>query len=86
MKERLRKWFLKWLFDTDDIKYYYELTNENHLLHRRLINILDHSAKTHRQYVEDLNMLRKLIKICKNHHIDVENEIEDIILEDEVLP
>lgn len=78
----MRKLILWWLFGTSDIDDYMDLLrkdldhlNEEH----RLID--DHLKLLDRQKWA-LDTLRKLIRICENHGIDVDEEIKHMELEE----
>lgn len=71
--KKLKKLILEWLFGTDNVKDYLNLLSENIKLIERLIAELD----DHR---ESLNIIRKLVKICENHSIDVDEEIKHVKL------
>lgn len=71
--KKLKKLILEWLFGTDNVKDYLNLLSEHIKLIERLIAELD----DHR---ESLNIIRKLVKICENHSIDVDEEIKHVKL------
>lgn len=76
----VRKKILIWLFGTDDIdKYTTALTNycDEVKQHR---NTLENYIKTMDDNLKDLSTMRKLIKICENHEIDIDKEIKNIKL------
>lgn len=78
----IRKKILIWLFGTDNVdKYMTALTNyiDEVKQHR---DTLDNYLKTMDGNLEDLRTIRKLIKICENHEIDVDEEIKHIQLLD----
>lgn len=78
----MRNLILRWLFGTDDIKYYMELLSKcigNNLEQQQLVK--DH-IETLEQSQENLRTILKLIKICENHGIDVDEEIEHVRLDD----
>ena len=76
----MRKLILRWLFGTDDISNYLELLVKNRDLHQENINRINAHLKEIEERKEDLDNILKLIKICKNHGIDVDKEIKNIEL------
>ena len=80
LMKSIRKKILIWLFGTDDVdKYMTALTNycDEVKQHR---NTLDNYIKVMDGNLDDLCAMRKLIKICENHEIDVDKEIKHIKL------
>ena len=69
----MRKLILYWLFGTDDIDDYLDLLRNCKRYCQKLID-------TNNEHIETIKELIKLIKICKNHGIDVEKEIKEIEL------
>lgn len=83
----MKKLILMWLFGTDDIDSYMHLLRENiGLLNKDIehneecIALIDHHKKTLEREEWELEMIRKLIKICENHGINVDEEIKHIEL------
>ena len=76
----MRKLILKWLFGTDNMEDYFDLLCKKHIYLKECIELLDDHIKTLKEYKEDLINIRKLIKICENHGIDVNKEIKNIEL------
>ena len=83
----MRKLILRWLFGTDNIDEYIELLNKVIDYNEKFSNELEDHQKTINKNLEDLEKHRedidtilKLIKICKNHGIDVDKEIKNIEL------
>lgn len=83
MKERLRKLILRWLFDTDNINDYQDLLVDNIDITERFIKELKDHIKTKEDLIEELNTVRKLAIVCRNHGIDPDKEIKHIKLGDE---
>ena len=77
----MRKLFFKWLFDVDDIADYGELLREVLQERRHHLAALNDHIETLNERSDDLELMRKLLKICENHGIDVDQEIKDITLE-----
>ena len=76
----MKKLILNWLFGADDIKGYMDLLYESRNYYTDYKNALDDHLETLRKHGEDLDIMRKLIKVCKNHGINVDEEIENIEL------
>ena len=83
----MKKLVLEWLFGTDNIKDYIVLLRENMDYCNRLIEannqIIDANKshlKTLEEERENIDIIRKLIKVCENHGIDVDKEIKHIEL------
>ena len=76
MRERI----LKWLFGTYDIADYFDLlikNRDNFVEQKRLID--DH-LKTLDRSKDNIDTILKLIKICENHGINVDEEIKHVLL------
>jgi len=76
----MKKLILEWLFGTDNIKDYMDLLRDNLHYIERLIKANDNHIKTLERHKKDLITMRKLIKICENHGINVDEEIKHIEL------
>ena len=76
----MKNLILMWLFGTDDIKQYTELLYESKSYHTDYKNALDSHLETLNEAKENLNIIRKLIKVCENHGINVDEEIKKIEL------
>lgn len=76
----MKKLILNWLFGTDNVKNYtdllYECMNHNQ---RHIDQVNDHLETLEREK-ENLNIIRKLIRVCENHGINVDEEIKQIEL------
>lgn len=81
----MKKIILNWLFGTDNVKEYIELLNKNieynqesieH--HQECLRLIDDHKATLDRSKQYLDEMLKLIKICKNHGIDVDKEMEKI--------
>lgn len=64
----MRQLILKWLFD-NELKDYYKLLQEN-------IKIRDEHIKTLKDYCDTLDKMRRLIEVCIEHKIDIDEELE----------
>lgn len=78
MRERI----LWWLFGTDEIESYMELLRKRYDHTNECLELLAAHGKTLEREEWALNMLGKLIKICENHGIDIDEEIKHIQLEE----
>jgi hypothetical protein len=85
----MRKLILWWLFGTDDIDSYMQLLRENighcddGIKHtQECIDLINEHKRTLDKRTEDIDIIRKLIKICENHDIDVDEEIKHIELDE----
>ena len=71
----MRKLILKWLFGTDDVERYFTIL-------QRDTGLIEDHLNTLKLAKEDILICRKLIKICKNHGINIDEEMKDVELED----
>lgn len=76
----IKKLILEWLFGTDNVKDYMELLRDNLHYIERIIKANEDHIKTLQRHKEDLITIRKLILICENHGIDVDEEIKNVQL------
>lgn len=76
----MRKLILKWLFGTDDIEHYFKLLDRDDKRLQEQITLIDSHLETLDQEKENLNIIRKLVKICENHGINANEEIKEIEL------
>lgn len=76
----MRKRILRWLFGTDDIKEYIDLLVESRDNTYEQMRLIDDHIKTLDRTKEHINTILKLIKICQNHGIDVDEEIKHVQL------
>lgn len=74
MRERI----LWWLFGTDDIESYMKLLRQRWDHVNECLELLDEHKKTLDRQEWALNMIEKLMKICENHGIDIDKEIEKL--------
>ena len=76
----MKKLILRWLFGTNDIADYMYLL-KRHVDHcQEKLELIDEHKKTLYREKEELDMIRKLIRICENHGIDVDEEFKQIEL------
>lgn len=74
----MKKLILNWLFGTDNVKRYMEVLDEGvDRCQRYEDEIVDH-LKTLNEVKVHINTILKLIKICENHGIDVDEELKKI--------
>lgn len=76
----MKKLILNWLFGTDNVDRYMGLLWENINHGKECNHLIEDHIKTLDSQMEDLNNIRKLIKICENHGINVDEEIKQIEL------
>lgn len=76
----MKKLILNWLFGTDNVKKYMELLDESINHHNECSRLIDEHLETLHSQKEDIDVIRKLLIICKNHEIDVDKEIKQIEL------
>ena len=79
---KLRKHILWWLFDTDDIDQYMHILRDSRRYIDEHLKTLNKYLEETKRHEEDLATILKLIKICENHGIDIDEEIKHIELED----
>ena len=83
----MKKLILMWLFGIDDIDSYMKLLRDNR---DYCTNALEHTneclelIREHRETLDRsewfVQLCEKLIRICKNHGIDIDEEIKNIKL------
>lgn len=76
----MKKLILNWLFGIDNVEKYMELLDKSIQHENECIRLIDAHLKTLNNRKEDINRIRKLIKICENHGINVDEEIKQIKL------
>lgn len=76
----MRKLILMWLFRTDNIEDYIELLHRDNKRIQQQMDLIDGHLKTLDKHKEDLDIIRKLIKVCENHGINADKEIKEIEL------
>lgn len=76
----MKKLILYWLFGTDNVENYMDLLRESINHHKECQHFINDHIKTLDEAKENLDTIRKLIKICENHGIDVDKEIKQIEL------
>ena len=85
----MKKLILWWLFGTDNIGSYMQLLRENmghcndDINHaNECIELINDHNKTLEREKWELDMVHKLLHICEEHGIDVDEEIKHIKLEE----
>jgi hypothetical protein len=83
----MRKLILRWLFGIENVDKYMELWDKyEDLSDKYVVEIRQHRdrieahLKTLDEFINILNDMKKLIKICENHGIDVDKEIKEVEL------
>ena len=76
----MKKLILNWLFGIDNVDSYMKLMLENVDCRQAYIDEMTYHLKTLHEERENLDIIRKLIKVCENHGIDADKEIKDIKL------
>lgn len=76
----MKKRILNWLFGTENVERYMELLCKSIDHHKKCEDLINDHLKTLHEERENLDIIRKLIKVCENHGIDVDKEIRDINL------
>ena len=79
----MKKLILRWLFGTDDIDDYFDLLVNARDHSQEKIQLLDDHIATLERNRENIKTILKLIKICDNHGIDVDTEINHLQVDDE---
>lgn len=76
----MRKLILRWLFGTDDIEHYFKLLHKDNERLQQQMDLIDLHLETLDKHKEDLDIIRKLIKVCDTHGINADEEIKEIEL------
>lgn len=76
----MRKLILRWLFGTDDVEDYFKLLHRDNKHIQEQIDLIDSHLKTLYEEKENLDIIRKLVKVCENHGINADEEIKHIKL------
>ena len=76
----MRKLILMWLFRTDDIEDYCKLLHKDDERIKQQMDLIDSHLKTLYEEKENIDIIRKLIKVCENHGINADEEIKKIEL------
>lgn len=76
----MKKIILRWLFGTDDLEDYCKLLLKDNERIEQQIDLIDSYLETLAIEKENLDIIRKLIKVCENHGINANEEIKKIKL------
>ena len=76
----MRKLILRWLFGTDDVEHYFKLLDRDNERLQQQMDLIDSHLETLDQEKENLDIIRKLVKVCENHGINADEEIKGIEL------
>lgn len=76
----MKKLILQWLFGVDNIDDYLEVLIRNRKQIEETFKQIDSHIKTLEEEKENITIIRKLIRVCENHGIDVDEEIKKIEL------
>lgn len=76
----MKKWILNWLFGTDNVETYTELLYKCMNYCKKHMDSVDAHIETLKESKADLEIIRKLIKVCENHGINADEEIKQIKL------
>ena len=79
----MKKIILRWLFGTDNIDDYFDLLVKARDHTQEQIRVLDDHIETLKRSKENIQTILKLIKICENHGIDVDTEINHFQVDNE---
>lgn len=74
----MRKRILNWLFGTENVKGYMEVLSDGVDRCQRYENEIADHLKTLREEKEHIKTILKLITICENHGINVDEELKQI--------
>jgi intergrase/recombinase len=78
----IRRLILKWLLGVDNVDLFRMVIDENTRVRKGYIENLENYLETLSKEKEIIDNMRKLIQVCKNHDIDIDEEIEHIQLPD----
>ena len=67
---KIKKLILMWLFGTDDIKSYMELLRRGIDHCEERIELINSHKETLKREERELEMVRTLLKVCKDHGIE----------------
>ena len=76
----MKKLILNWLFGTDNVERYMGLLTKDINHENKCTELLAAHLETLKEEKENLQIIRKLIKICENHGIDADKEIKQVEL------
>ena len=76
----MRKLILNWLFGTDNVERYFELLVKSINHEDECLRFINDHLQTLEREKQHLEIIRKLIRVCENHEIDVDKEITQLEL------
>lgn len=76
----MKKLILRWLFSTDDLEDYCKLLHKDNERIKQQMDLIDSYLETLATERENLDIIRKLIKVCENHGINADEEIKEVEL------
>lgn len=76
----MKKLILNWLFGTDNMERYIDLLGKSMNHNKECTELIEGHLKTLREEKDNLEIIRKLIKICENHGINADKEIKQVKL------
>lgn len=76
----MKKLILRWLFGTYDIEDYFKLLHRDNKHYQDKLDLINLHLETLDKEKENLDIIRKLIKVCENHGINADEEIKKIEL------
>jgi hypothetical protein len=76
----MKKLILNWLFGTDNVERYMDLLDKNINHTKECEHYIQEHIDTLNSQKKDIDLARKLIKICENHGINIDEEIKQIKL------
>ena len=74
----MRKLILNWLFGEENVEKYMELLSRSIDISNERIELIRDHIKTLEREKEHINTILKLIEVCENHGIQVEEELKQI--------
>ena len=73
---KLKSIIQRWLFGTDVMVEYFHLLSKAAHANEELIYQIEQHQESLRKWGEDLDLLRKVLMICRNHGINVDEELK----------
>lgn len=80
----MKKLILQWLFGVDNIDNYLEVLTRNRKQIEETIKQIESHIKTLDEEKEHITIIRKLIRVCENHGIDVDEEIKKVTIDEDI--
>ena len=76
----MKKLILNWLFGTENVENYMDLLDKSMDHNKECKELIEGHLKTLKEEKDNLEIIRKLIKICENHGINADEEIKQVEL------